>query len=380
MTIISLFPCDIKKLLCEIEGLGFSLCLVGGASRDYKRLKTLSTDLDFEIRNQEACELRNFLKNKKIKFEELPYGITQVKYLGYSLEFSPPRIERQIVENKTHHHFYAELDKNLSYVDAFRRRDFTINAIGIELDVTHSKESIVDPYDGVQDLEKGLLREISDDFFLDSVRFLRLIRFFIKYDLKICDSIFLRLSEFDLSGLSVYHFVQEMKKSLNASEFISLFNKWVNQQKLVVPVDFKFWNEINLTAGLKSTDEILFDVFTQNEEKAKSVILFFSMPEKRLKDLKSFSDSFKIIKGISREDLKIIVSTPLVELENLELLKELKNLEEKKEWQPFFQESLPVSWKDWESVSVSESEMEIVPVKLRSYLRFYKALQKSFKV
>ena len=104
MTIASLIPCELKDLLREIEGLGFSLCLVGGAPRDFKRQNILSSDLDFEIRNQDADALRAFFKNKKINYTELPYKITRVNFQNFDLEFSTPRIERPIEGNRTHHH------------------------------------------------------------------------------------------------------------------------------------------------------------------------------------------------------------------------------------------------------------------------------------
>lgn len=380
MTIASLFPSELKDLLREIEGLGFSLCLVGGATRDFKMKNTLSTDLDFEIRNQDASVLRTFFKHKKINYTELPYQITRVDFQGFDLEFSTPRVERHIAGNTTHHHFEAELSSTLSYKEAFKRRDFTLNAIGIELDITNGKEVLVDPYEGVKDLACGVLREVSGDFFLDSVRFLRLIRFSIKYNLKISDSVTDRLGEFDLSGLSKHHFIQEMKKSLDVGAFVNKFNEMVGKHKLLLPVEFKFWSELKLSPGLKNKDDLLIDVFLQNEDNAKLVASFFSMPEKRLRDLKSFSDSFKMTKDASREDLANLARTPINELTAPGLLKELKNLEEKKEWRPYFKEVLPVSWNDWESVTVSASELEAVPVSMRSYLRFYKALKQSLKI
>ena len=152
MTIVSLIPCDILNLLREIEGLGFSLCLVGGAPRDFMKEKILSHDLDFEIRNQNADVLRAFFKNQKINFIELPYEITRVEFHGFDLEFSTHRIEKSIEGNISHHHFEAELSPSLSYQESFKRRDFTLNAIGIELDISQDKELIVDPYDGSKDL------------------------------------------------------------------------------------------------------------------------------------------------------------------------------------------------------------------------------------
>jgi len=378
MTIASLIPNALINLLSEIEELGFSLCLIGGAPRDYFLNKTLSHDLDFEIRNLDASVLRTFFKNKKINYTELPYQITRVDFEGFDLEFSTPRIERQIAGNKTHHHFEAELNPRLSYQEAFKRRDFTLNTIGVELDIKNKTEAVVDPYGGLQDLNARLLREVSDDFFLDSVRFLRLIRFSIKYDLKISDSIMSRLSEFDLSALSKHHFIEEMMKSKSPGIFINTFNEMTEACKLNIPSDMKIWKGLHFRPDVKSKDDLLVSAFLEKEESAKLVASFFSMPEKRLKDLKSFYDSFMIIKSASQDDFKKLVKLPFNEISEPGLLKELKNLEEKKEWQKYFQDQLLVSPSSWESIVVESAELESAPVKMRSYLRFYKALQKSF--
>lgn len=378
MTIASLIPNALINLLSEIEELGFSLCLIGGAPRDYFLNNTLSHDLDFEIRNQDASVLRAFFKNKKINYTELPYQITRVDFEGFDLEFSTPRIERQIAGNKTHHHFEAELNPTLSYQDSFKRRDFTLNAIGVELSMKKKTEAVVDPYNGLLDLKAGVLREISDDFFLDSVRFLRLIRFSIKYDLKISDSIKSRLSEFDLSALSKHHFIEEMMKSKAPGIFINTFNEMIAVYKINISSNMKIWNGLHFKSDVKSKDDLLVSAFLEKEESAKLVASFFSMPEKRLKDLESFYNSFMIIKSTSKEEFKKLASLSFNELSEPGLLKELKNLEEKKEWQKYFNDQLLVSSRDWESIVVEGPELESAPVKMRSYLRFYKALQKSF--
>lgn len=378
MTIAALIPNDLHDLLSEIERLGFSICLVGGAPRDYFRSKTLSTDLDFEIRNLDASVLRAFLKNKKINYTELPYQILRVDFQGFDLEFSTPRIESHISGNKTHHHFEAELNPKLSYQESFKRRDFTLNAIGIEFNLKTNSEVIVDPYGGLKDLEAGILREISDDFFLDSVRFLRMIRFSIKYNLKINDSIISRISEFDLSELSKHHFIEEMKKSKAPGLFINKFNELVKAYKLSTPAEFSFWNDLIFSSDIHSKDDLLVAAFLQKEQSAKFVSSFFSMPEKRLRDLRSFYDSFVIVKNASQRELLALAGQTINELNDPGLLKEFKNLEEKKEWKKYFTEQLFFSWSDWDGVSIDAHELNGAPVAMRSYLRFHKALKKRF--
>lgn len=49
--IIELLSPEIYLFLEEIECLGFSLCLVGGITRDYFYTNKLGVDFDFEIRS-----------------------------------------------------------------------------------------------------------------------------------------------------------------------------------------------------------------------------------------------------------------------------------------------------------------------------------------
>ena len=245
MTIVSLFPVPLKKLLTDIENLGFSLCLIGGAPRDYLLDRSyLSRDLDFEVRGKTTIELKSFFQSQNITINELPYDIVRVGFLGFDLEFSNPRKEIPLLDNKTHHHFQAILDINFTYEESFKRRDFSLNAIGIELNLKDNKETVIDPFNGVGALQSKTLKEMSDDFFLDSVRFLRLIRFMIKYNFEMSASIQGRLSEFDLSELSVHHFTEEMRKSTKPGIFINAFNNLVSVFYLKVPEKYLFWQSL----------------------------------------------------------------------------------------------------------------------------------------
>ena len=188
---IDLLPLDLKKVLMDIEALGFSLTLVGGAPRDYIYSHQLGYDLDFEIRADHLVDrdqwpnyykkLVAFFSAQKMTFTELPYLITRMDWGEFQLEFSSPRLEFNKVDAINHHHFDARLDTQLSYEESFKRRDLTLNAIGIEWNFLENQERFIDPYGGIDDLKKKELRAISAEYFLDHVRFLRLIRFQIKF-------------------------------------------------------------------------------------------------------------------------------------------------------------------------------------------------------
>lgn len=379
MTIVSLFPVPLKKLLTDIENLGFSLCLIGGAPRDYLLDRSyLSRDLDFEVRGKTTIELKSFFQSQNITINELPYDIVRVGFLGFDLEFSNPRKEIPLLDNKTHHHFQAILDINFTYEESFKRRDFSLNAIGIELNLKDNKETVIDPFNGVGALQSKTLKEMSDDFFLDSVRFLRLIRFMIKYNFEMSASIQGRLSEFDLSELSVHHFTEEMLKSTKPGIFINAFNNLVSVFYLKVPEKYLFWQSLKFLPDIETIDDLMVDAFLQNENAGLQVAKFFSLPDKRLKDLKSFHESINNISQTPRDEFINLAHMKIEEITDFKILKDLKNLEDKKEWRAYSNDTLLVSWKDWENITVPTHEIEAAPVASRSFIKFHNAIKRVF--
>ncbi len=394
--IIDLLPKELIVLLKDIQCSGFSFCLVGGFPRDYFLAKKMSHDLDFEIRpaldrppispsewDQYYERLLNLLESKKIKYKRLPYLITRIEFGEFNLEFTSPRIEINRDNEHGHHHFTAVLNPNLTYEESFKRRDFTINAIGIELDMVQNREFIIDPYGGREDLLNGLLKNISQDFFFDSVRFLRLIRFQLKFKKFIMqESLADQIGNFNLSKLSLHHFTEELLKS-NPGEFLNLFVKLIKEHNLVIPKTFAFWSDMYFPDDLQTKDDILaYVLIAYNLDYAQKVAVFFSLPNKKLRDLKSFIQSFESIIKLTKKEVANFLKLPLNEALSSPILKELKNLEEKKEYKSFFKlsyEDLIISWADWEKVKVEFSEIEQLKVSDRSYYLFYKALKLKFQ-
>lgn len=390
-----LLPPEIHHFLKEIENLGFSLCLVGGMTRDYFFSNELGADLDFEIRPLKSSDhqtatwpqyykkLHYHLDDLNLAYTELPYLITRVRFGDKNFEFSSPRSEIDLPGNLTHHHFRALLDPTLSYENSFKRRDFTINAIGIEMDLRSSSEKIVDPYGGLNDLRNEILRNITDDFFLDSVRFLRLIRFKLKFKkFTLDETLVSKLHLFNLTELSVHHFKEELFKS-HPGEFLNFFSQLVISKKMTIPEDFKLWTKYTFPDTLSSKEELLAFVFLQQEKDAHKILTFFSMPEKKLKDLRSFNRSYEVLLQMEKQDFLDVLALPMKEALKHELFKDLKNLEQKKEWRFILKlkaetKKLSINWEDWEDVSVSASELESILPPLRSYYPYFKALKMIF--
>lgn len=82
-------------------------------------------------------------------------------------------------ERKNGHGYYGFTicaDPSVTLVEDLKRRDLTINAIAKD-----EKGNFIDPYHGIDDLQKKILRHVSPAFSEDPVRVLRIARFNAKF-------------------------------------------------------------------------------------------------------------------------------------------------------------------------------------------------------
>lgn len=167
---------DIFHLIGEAaDELHLDCYVVGGYVRDIF-LERPSNDIDVVVVGsgiKVADALRRKLGRKAHISVFKNFGTAQVKYKDLEVEFVGARREsyshdsrKPIVEDGT-----LEDDQN--------RRDFTINAMAIQLNKAHFGE-LVDPFGGIEDLEDGIIRTPLDPditFSDDPLRMLRCVRF-----------------------------------------------------------------------------------------------------------------------------------------------------------------------------------------------------------
>ena len=167
---------DIFHLIGEAaDELHLDCYVVGGYVRDIF-LERPSNDIDVVVVGsgiKVADALRRKLGRKAHISVFKNFGTAQVKYKDLEVEFVGARREsyshdsrKPIVEDGT-----LEDDQN--------RRDFTINAMAIQLNKVNFGE-LVDPFGGIEDLEDGIIRTPLDPditFSDDPLRMMRCVRF-----------------------------------------------------------------------------------------------------------------------------------------------------------------------------------------------------------
>jgi tRNA nucleotidyltransferase (CCA-adding enzyme) len=165
-----------------VRSLGLDAYLVGGAVRD-ELLGLESKDADFLVPGVDTEALRAALaphgRVEDLVVAERLVGIRlhprdkTVRALAPAgIEFAPPR--KEVSTGPGRHDFEIVADASLSIEDDMRRRDFTVNAMARRL----SDGAIVDPLDGRADLDRGVLRTVSETSFAeDPLRIVRGLRF-----------------------------------------------------------------------------------------------------------------------------------------------------------------------------------------------------------
>ena len=170
------------------DRLGLECYVVGGYVRDIF-LERPSNDIDVVVVGSGisvAQELKRMLGRKAHLSVFKNFGTAQVKFHDTEVEFVGARREsyshdsrKPIVENGT-----LEDDQN--------RRDFTINAMAICLNKSRFGE-LVDPFNGLADLEDGIIAtplEPGITFSDDPLRMMRCIRFATQLNFQIEDETF----------------------------------------------------------------------------------------------------------------------------------------------------------------------------------------------
>ncbi|MCI6427627.1 MAG: CCA tRNA nucleotidyltransferase [Rikenellaceae bacterium] len=176
-------------ILSEVaERNGFKAYVIGGYVRDCF-LGRPCDDIDVVVEGSgvdfagkvaarlEEIEAEQHKTRHKINVSEFKtYGTAMIKYRGLELEFVGARKESYRKESRN------PIVENGSLTDDQLRRDFTINAMAFSL-CKADFGALVDPFGGLSDLERGIIRTPQDPditFSDDPLRMLRAVRFATK--------------------------------------------------------------------------------------------------------------------------------------------------------------------------------------------------------
>lgn len=174
------------------DDLGLECYVVGGYVRDLF-LGRKSDDIDVVVVGS-GILLADELKKRLGKQANIAvfrhFGTAQIKYKNVEVEFVGARKESYSPDSRN------PSVENGTLEDDQNRRDFTINALAVCLNQSRFGE-LIDPFDGIADMQDGVIRTPMDPditFSDDPLRMLRCIRFATQLNFFIDDATFEALS------------------------------------------------------------------------------------------------------------------------------------------------------------------------------------------
>lgn len=211
---------SVIELCRAINEAGGRALLVGGWVRDFARgpeyLKA-SVDYDIEVYGVEAAALRALLdRSGRVDAVGEAFTVYKVRLRegrkSFVVDVSLPRRESKV--GRGHKGFVVTGDPHMSFAEAARRRDFTINSMMYD----PLAGEYIDIYGGREDLQRGIIRVVDPTTFVeDSLRVLRAMQFAARFEFTIDPATVELCRSIDLSDLPAERIWAEVEKWLFAA-------------------------------------------------------------------------------------------------------------------------------------------------------------------
>lgn len=167
-SLLSRVPDDVKGLCARLREKGKRAWIVGGCVRDLVRgIEVNDWDVATDARPEEVIRFFRHVIPTGIEHGTVTVLIRKVPYEVTTLRGETTYSDGRRPDSV---HFVDDITADLA------RRDFTINAIAID----PHEGKLIDPFDGIGDLQRGIIRAVGDPiqrFSEDGLRPLRAARF-----------------------------------------------------------------------------------------------------------------------------------------------------------------------------------------------------------
>jgi poly(A) polymerase len=243
-------------LLSEIGVRGY---VVGGFVRDIL-LGRSTLDIDIAVTSaapEVARRVADGLAGKYVLLDEV-FGVARVIVAGASTTGGPWQLDFSSCE--------GTIEQDLA------RRDFTINAIAVDLDELvrdYDKLRLIDPFNGCEDLGRGIVRSVREEAFEeDAVRLLRAVRLAAELGFRIDEDTEKQVRRYahliaDIAGERVREELLRLLVIPGSGRFI----KYLNELGLLMAV----FPELAVTKGAEQPREHFWDVLDHSLETVAAV-------------------------------------------------------------------------------------------------------------
>ena len=172
------YPNQLHQIFATLHDAGAKPVIVGGFVRDALLGIDKRKDIDIEVYNIDSYKhLAQILSQfGRVNLVGKSFGVCKLRIDDIECDFSLPRKESKVA--KGHKGFEISVDTSLTFKEAAKRRDFTINALGYD----PLENKLLDEYGGLSDLQNRTLRAVNDETFKeDPLRLLRGVVFAARF-------------------------------------------------------------------------------------------------------------------------------------------------------------------------------------------------------
>tara|TARA_Y100000310_G_scaffold331684_1_gene405705 strand:+ start:49 stop:1347 length:1299 start_codon:yes stop_codon:yes gene_type:complete len=263
----------------------------------------------------EPDEIKERLSKKNIKVIDTGISHGTVTAILNNRKIEITTLRKDISTDGRH----AKVAFTLDWREDASRRDFTINAIYADIE-----GRIFDPFNGISDLQNGIIKFIGipdERIQEDYLRILRYFRFFTHYSKKEHNENTIRSIKKYINGLnkiSNERIFDELKKILSVDNFLSLFlNETSKEIILNIFPQLKYYNRskkyYSLNAKLKSKYDVVLILALLMVDESNDYEFFChkykisNATKNRFKNISLNFEKFKDKKFYSEENIKKLI-------------------------------------------------------------------------
>lgn len=326
-------PKILQEISTKLNILNAKAIIVGGSVRDYF-LDIPIKDYDIEVYGLSSIDaLESLLKEYgKVKLVGKSFGVLKFVHKGQEYDFAFPRREKK--SGVGHKGFEVVSDGFMSYTEAAKRRDFTINAMGYEIET----QAFLDPYGGMSDIKAKVLRHIDDKTFVeDPLRVYRGVQFCarLEYEMaastkKLCMEM---VEEGALEELPKERVFEELKKLLLKAQKPSIGFELLKELQVMSyfpELTTKTWGKLDRLASHKNIELLLAILVSDLQEGAiERFILRLSSEVKLLNSVKALVKAYQQVKKLEPTDTEIRRLSTVVDMQALSIICENESILER---------------------------------------------------
>ena len=231
---------DIAQAIATAAGRAL---IVGGFVRDHLRGQA-GKDIDVEVYGLALDDLHDLLARfGSVLTIGRSFGVLRIK--GLDVDFSLPRLDSK--SGQGHRGFVVTTDPGLDFATASRRRDLTINSLGLD----PLTRELFDPHGGQRDLALGILRATDPAHFNeDPLRGLRVAQFSARLEMQADAQLCALCAQLDLSELSPERVYEEVCKLMLKADRPSIGLAFLRHTNLV-----RFFPELAALVDVKQDSQ-----------------------------------------------------------------------------------------------------------------------------